>query len=116
VSLQVVSASKRAFQIVHKESGRAEQLSYSVSPLPGLYSRTKLVTIMPQFVILNCLEEPLEVRQQLVSPADGSSSSAGHHLKAPQDESKYDVLRIEPFEHRAWHKTDHRGTTKVHIR
>jgi len=33
-----------------------------VSPLPGLFSRTKVVTVMPHFVVLNYLNEPLEVR------------------------------------------------------
>ena len=47
VTLGIVSASKKSFQIVHKATGRAEQLAYSVSPLPGLFSRTKVVRAAP---------------------------------------------------------------------
>ena len=35
IALNVVSASKKSFQVVNKSTGRAEQLAYSVSPLPG---------------------------------------------------------------------------------
>jgi hypothetical protein len=77
-----------------KANSKAYQLAYSVRPLPGLFSRTKLVVVMPQFAILNCMEEPLEVRQH---GAD-------------------ELMFIEPFACRAWHKARAQFETKVHLR
>jgi hypothetical protein len=73
---------------------RVYQLAYTARPLPGLFNRTKLVVVMPQFAILNCMEEPLEVRQH------GSDEK----------------LFIEPFNCRPWHKSDGRCGTKVQLR
>ena len=33
------------------------QFVYSISALPGLLSRTKLVTVMPRYCIINCMDE-----------------------------------------------------------
>jgi hypothetical protein len=36
-----------------QHTGRSEQLAYQMTPLPGLFSRTKLIKVMPHFIILN---------------------------------------------------------------
>jgi hypothetical protein len=46
--------------------GRVEKLAYSVSSLPGLFNRTKLIQIIPHFIILNLLDEDLEVIYEYV--------------------------------------------------
>ena len=46
-----------------KENDSIYQLVYTVHFLPSLFSRTKILTIMPRYCIVNCLQEPLFIRQ-----------------------------------------------------
>ena len=70
------------------------QFVYSVSTLPGLLSRTRLLTIMPRYCIINCMDEKIYVKQ------DGCDTAT----------------EIKPYDYVPWHKSDPSKGTKVALR
>ena len=94
LKLKLLPTDKGPFEIVDRESNIAWQLAYSVTPMPGIFSRTKVMTIMPRYCIVNCTGEALLIRQK------GAAS----------------VLIVDPFTSRGWHKTDAAGSTEVQCR
>jgi hypothetical protein len=53
-----------SFEVVDWSTLRAYQLTYTMAYMPGLFSSTQLVTIMPRYMIVNCLEEIVMVGQK----------------------------------------------------
>ena len=99
--LPVVSIgnSKGKFEIVTNNSSTniSYQLAYRVSQMPGAFYRTKVITIMPHYCIVNRMEMPLEICQEgLIS----------HEHK----------IVVEPWNSSAWHKADANRGTAVHLR
>lgn len=58
-----ITSGKAPFEIVDTRTNRAYQLCYSVQAMPGKFHRTNLTTVMPRYCIVNCMDEPIEVRQ-----------------------------------------------------
>ena len=96
VSLSATTHAKGGVDVVNKDTQRSYQLCYSVAPLPGLFNRTRVVTVTPHYCIVNCMDEPVELRQQGLGTEE--------------------VLFIEPFRSSPWHKTNYKCSTKVHLR
>jgi hypothetical protein len=85
-----------SFEVVDWSTLRAYQLTYSMAYMPGLFSSTQLVTIMPRYMLVNCLEEIVMVVQK----------GAG--------EEGY--LSVGSFKAESWHKSRHILGTNVQIR
>ena len=94
IDLRIPKSAKTSFEIVNKTTNHAYQLIYTVSPLSGLFHRTQVVTIMPHYCVVNCMDEPIEMRQQFTQQ----------------------TLIVEPFKHACWHKADYKKSTKLHLR
>ena len=94
IDLKIPKSSKTSFEIVNKATSHAYQLIYTVSPLSGLFHRTQVVTIMPYYCIVNCMDEAIEMRQQ----------------------DTQQELIVQPFESACWHKADYKKSTKLHLR
>ena len=88
------TSAKGNFEIYHYSSGKIFQLAYNVQSLPGAFFRTTAVTVMPQYCIVNCLGEAVEVRQQ------GSALSQF----------------VEPCCSEGWHKNISQSKTAIQIR
>lgn len=61
--MKKISSGKGPFEIIDRKTNRSYQLCYSVQSMPGKFHRTNLTTVMPRYCIVNCMEEPIEVRQ-----------------------------------------------------
>lgn len=101
ISLVVLSGGKIPFQIIDPTSKRAYLLAYFMSPLGGLRSQlwqTQLLTTIPAYVVVNCMEQGLELRQAGVG---------GSH-----------ILVIAPGCSAGWHVTNREvgSGTAVHLR
>lgn len=94
VNTKLLSSSKGLFEILDKRSKKGYQLAYSVSYMPGIFRRTQVVAIMPRFCIVNCMDEPIEIRQT----------------------STLETLFVEPFHAEGWHKNDATRNTLVQLR
>jgi hypothetical protein len=64
LSMNRLSSAKGPFEIIEPKTNRAYQLCYSVKNMPGKFNRTLLTTVMPRYCIVNCMDEPIEVRQK----------------------------------------------------
>eukprot|EP01033_Poteriospumella_lacustris_P006747 gene6747-4866_t len=58
------SSTKGSIEIHSERSSIIYHVSYALENLPGLYHRTELITFMPRFVVLNCLEESVFIAQR----------------------------------------------------
>lgn len=58
------SATKGSIEIISERSSIIYHVSYSLQNLPGLYHQTQLITFMPRFCVLNCLEEAIFIAQR----------------------------------------------------
>ena len=94
LNLKILPTEKGPFEIVDRDSNIAWQLAYSVVPMPGIFARTKVVSIMPRYCIANCTGEVLLIRQK------GSKSA----------------ITVDPFASKGWHKADASGSTEVRFR
>eukprot|EP01041_Mallomonas_annulata_P001683 gene1683-3255_t len=94
VHTQLISSSKGLFEAIDRRTGRGYQLAYSLSSMPGIFRRTQVVTVMPRFCIVNCMDEAIEIRQQ----------------------GTQETLFIEPFHAEGWHKADAMKGSMVQIR
>jgi hypothetical protein len=88
------SAVSSSVEVMDWSSMIAYQLSYSLSFMPGVFHRTQQLTVFPTYVIVNCCQEMLFVRQ----------------VNTDVD------LAIKPFNSESWHKTSAMQEPKVHIR
>jgi antitoxin component of MazEF toxin-antitoxin module len=90
-------ASKGYFELASQDKyGKtAYQLAYTVSTMPGLFSRTRMVKVMPQYSIINCMDESIEIRQM--------------------DEGDR-ITFVEPFNTTVWHKTNIAKDCKLQLR
>jgi hypothetical protein len=73
-----------SFEVTDWISRRAYQLSYRIERMLGAFSRTHVMHVMPRYVVVNCMDEVLEIRQHKTS---GTS-------------------RVHPWSSDGWHKTD----------
>ena len=63
LTLDGLNNTKQSFEISNKSTKRKYMLSYDCKPLPGVFYRTKLVTVMPRFLIVNRMDEKIHLRQ-----------------------------------------------------
>jgi hypothetical protein len=94
IKLKILPSEKGPFEIVDRENDIGWQLAYSVVPMPGVFKRTKVVSIIPRYCIANCMDLPLEIRQK------GTKKS----------------ITVQPFSSKGWHKSHAAGTTEVFFR
>jgi hypothetical protein len=94
INLKVLGTAKGPFEIIDPKAKKAYQLAYNIVPMPGIFSRTKVLTIMPRYCIVNCSDEALEIKQK------GSQ----------------ETMFIEPFSCESWHKLDCHHGTAVHVK
>jgi hypothetical protein len=94
INLRVLGTAKGPFDVHDQKLNKSYQLAYNIVPMPGIFYRTKVLTIMPRYCIVNCSDEPLEIRQR------GSKDS----------------MYIEPFACDSWHKLDAACQTAVHVK
>ena len=73
-----------SFEVMDSETHRAYQLTYRIEPMLGNFSCTRLMYVMPRYVIVNCIEEVLEIRQY---------------------KSRF-LVRVNPWSAEGWHKAD----------
>ena len=59
LTLDGLNNTKQAFEISNKSTKRKYMLSYDCVPLPGVFYRTKLVTVTPRFLIVNRMDEKI---------------------------------------------------------
>ena len=76
------SASCFPFEIKDKQQHVNYQLAYRVGPMPGVFKLTQVVTVLPQYCIVNCMNEIVELKQM----GDESPS-----------------FLVEPYRTRPWH-------------
>ena len=88
------SSASDSFEIVEGSSLKAYQLSYSIRNMPGIFCNTQLVTIMPRYCIVNCLDESLMILQR----------------------GTKDIMTILPYHAEGWHKAHAALGTDVRIR
>jgi hypothetical protein len=88
------AASKGSLEIESPATHMCYQLSYSLSHLPGLFHETQLVTFMPRYCVLSCLEEVLFVSQH------GSEK----------------FCEFQPYRPEGWHKLSQDFGTNVQFR
>lgn len=70
------------------------QLTYKMQYLPGLYSQTQMVTVMPRYCILNCMDESIWVSQRI--------------------SERY--WEFQPYVSEGWHKLDSTYGTGIRFR
>ena len=73
-----------SFEVVDWETRRAFQLTYKIESMLGGFNRTRLMYLVPRYMVVNCIEEVLEIRQS---------------------KSRY-LVRVNPWSAEGWHKTD----------
>ena len=95
LSLDLRSTSSQSGTLEVARADKCYQLYYSVRALPGMFSDTALVTLMPRFCILNCMDERLSFRQY------GSEEG---------------LLSIEPYQFCPWHKSSAKLGSKIQLR
>lgn len=88
------SSASDSFEITEVSTLKAYQLSYSIKNMPGIFCNTQLVTFVPRYCIVNCLDEPLMVLQK----------------------GTKDIMTILPFHAEGWHKAHAALGTAVRIR
>eukprot|EP01042_Synura_sphagnicola_P000008 gene8-9_t len=89
------SASKGRFEIEDSGSGVTLLLAYQVSRMAGVFSRTKVITIMPHYCIVNAMSDPVYLKQ------DGDEGME---------------LVVDPWQFTAWHKSGKNGSTELKLR
>lgn len=87
-------SNKNSFEIEDRTCKISYQLSYCTKYLPGLYSESQLLIVMPRYCILNCVDEALYISQK------GSE--------------KYSEFK--PYDANGWHKLDSSLGTVVQFR
>ena len=73
LSLLSLGTSKVPFELTDKVTQCAYQLAHSTSQLPGAFKGTQLVSLVPCYCVVNCLDEFIELRQIGAHSADASS-------------------------------------------
>ena len=63
LSLLTLGGSKVPFELIDEKIKCAYQLAHSTTQLPGAFKATQLVTLMPCYCVVNCLDEFIEMRQ-----------------------------------------------------
>jgi hypothetical protein len=96
ISLKILSTDRGTFNILNKSSNECYQLAYTVKPMPGIFKRTTLLNIIPRFVLVNCLDDSLLVKQK------GSLTS--------------EPMLVEPYTSKGWHKSDASQGTEILFR
>lgn len=84
-----------SFELLDYSSLKNYQLSYIIKHLPGIFSNTQILTVIPRYCIVNCMDEPIFLKQK------GSNSS---------------YLTISPYQAEGWHKNIDNSETNVNIR
>ena len=111
ISLRGLDSASRKngpFEVIDKESGTSYQLVYTVHFLPSLFRRMKVLTLMPRYCVVNCLDVPVYIRQYDKSYTlndDWGDISQHRH-----------VTTAKPFRTTGWHLLQRDLNTKVQIR
>lgn len=88
------SSASDSFEIIEIPSLKAYQLTYMVKNMPGTFCNTQLLTIVPRFCIVNCMDEPLMLLQK------GSK----------------EIMTVLPYHAEGWHKAHAALGTAIRIR
>lgn len=108
ISLNPTSQPKGFFEIVDWNTMKEYQLCYTITSLPGLFGHTQILTVMPKYAIVNCIDEPIFISQKgcvdKVVPSASTNYSTGNYLV------------VEPYHSENWHKFDNRLGNMIHIR
>lgn len=85
------------FEISDWSTNHVYQLSYKIERMPGLFHHTQVVTVMPRYCIVNCMNEPLIVAQRGLPAANKG-------------------FVIKPYHVEPWHKQDGALGNVLHFR
>jgi hypothetical protein len=88
------NAAQGSFEIIDWSNFRCYQLTYTSNFMPGLFSYTQQLVIMPRYSVVNCMDEPIFVAQM------GSRES----------------LKIEAYRSSSWHKSHAALGTSIQVR
>ena len=144
LSIAAAAAAKTPFEVLDPHTQCAYQLAYCTTQLPGAFRSTQLVTLMPRYCIVNCLDEPLELRQFGTLPiplqpnskpppagkngtaaAPGTSASTKGKLFSPLSTASQPTIELTPSTLKCavpgqtsmgWHRYDWQRGTNVQIR
>lgn len=92
---------KEPFEFTNKTTGRTYLLAALCAPLPGIFYRTKLVTVMPRFLIVNRMNQKIFLRQYELR---------GNYVNTGEDVS------INAFDAVPWHMVDSSLGTLLQLR
>ena len=122
MTLLALGSTKVPFEVPDSGSQCAYQLAHCTSQLPGVFKGTQLVTLMPSYCVVNCLEEFVELRQ--VGPNTTHTVTRDrdsfNSLLFPPDPVDLTPSRrksrIECSSSMGWHRVDASKGTCVQIR
>ena len=122
MTLLALGSTKVPFEVTDSGTQCAYQLAHCTSQLPGVFKGTQLVTLMPSYCVVNCLDEFVELRQ-VGSNAPQSVSrdiDSFNSLLFPSDPVDLTPSRrksrIEGTSSLGWHRVDATKGTSVQIR
>ena len=104
LTLDGLNSTKQPFEISNKASKRKYMLSYVCVPLPGIFYRTKLVTVIPRILVVNRMDEKIFLRQYALK-SDGSK------IGEVGNEMSVDAFSVAP-----WHQENHSIGTLLQLR
>lgn len=121
MSLLALGTSKVPFEITDEISRCTYHLAFSTTQLPGVFKTTQLVTLIPCYCIVNCLDEFIEVRQmgalKLTSKSKEGDFSDLLFPSGPVDLTPSKMKCTIPGQSTVgWHSSDTTKGTAVQIR
>ena len=121
LSLLTLGVSKVPFELVDNNTKCAYQLAHSTTQLPGAFKATQLVTLMPCYCVVNCLEEHIEMRQVGAIAPDITKEMADiNRLLFPAPPVDFRPSRkkcsVDAHSSAGWHRYDITKGTAVQIR
>ena len=122
MSLLTLGASKVPFELIDKNTQCAYQLAHSTSQLPGAFKATQLVTVMPCYCVVNCLDEHIELRQvgALASDVNKEMADLNKLLFPGSDAADLTPSRkkcsVAAKSSAGWHRHDLSKGTAVQVR
>ena len=111
INLRGLDSSSRKngpFEVVDNENNTIYQLVYTVHFLPSLFCRTKVLTVMPRYCIVNCMQTPVYIRQW--DKKNDLNDDWG------DVSSNQFVTTAKPFRTTGWHMKQGNLDTRVQIR
>jgi hypothetical protein len=98
ICLLSIDSSKTPIEIIDPNTPVSFQLAFYLTPLPGIFSNTSVLTVIPGYCIVNCMDEEIEIQQVDQLSAKNSST------------------KVKSMATQVWHKTESSAGTCVHIK